>query len=700
MSLDSEVGSQQTRGLHFLDYWRVIRSRKEIVLAVAILVIITGTAYTMMLPNMYRSVVRISISEDTPTVDPITGEQQLYMYNPYFISTQLEIMKSSQMFEKVIERLDLQTVWGRDGEKLAIDQAVKVLKSRMDIVPGRDTSVVNISVKLDDATLAAKIANTFADVYRDSRINLAENEDRAAIKKMEEQLAEQGVRVMDAEESLHKVRKELNIASVGGEGNIDIDEYKMQQMLSESLAAQREMLQGAATLEILNNLGDDDLVESASAVTTDPTVMNAVRQIADIENEISALSAEYGPHHPERIRMENRKAKETEFLNKKLSGMRRRLQTEYDLAKRTYDDMNAQLEAVKKETIDMQGERYRPFRKALGDLERARMIYDQLGSRIRQQIIRNAAPKNPVEIFDRAVIDRRPVSPNHFTNVLISIFVGFGAGIGLAYFIEYLDTTIKSSEDIEQLLGLPVLGLIPQKVRPLIEEGPDSEHAESYRVLRTNLAFSESGSSRGAFCVLSSGAGEGKSTTCFNLAYVCAQQGEKVLLIDADLRRPVQHTILGVSNRFGLTNVLLRDVPVEEAIKATSVPNLHFLPSGRLPRTSLGVLDPKRIGELVASLKQKYDVVMIDTPPLVGISDSSVIAKEADGAIIVVQYRKYPRDMVAKAKQMIEALGVKVVGAVLNNINVMRDDYYYYYHSYYSDYYRSSQHELDSDSEI
>ena len=699
MSSGTEVESQGS-GLHFLDYWRVIRSRKEIVLAVAILVVITGTVYTMLLPNMYRSQVRIAISSDTPSIDPITGEQQGYYYDPYFISTQLEIMRAVGMYEDVVTRLDLCELWKDNGEPISMERAVKTLQGRIEIVPGRDTSVVTISVKLDDYILAARIANTFAEVYKDSRVGIGKTESSDAINNLQNQLDEQRNRVLDAEEKLYNVRKEQHIAVMGGEDGIDIDEYKMQQMLSGALAAQQSMLDQEAILEILANLGDEDLVESASAVTTDPTVINVIQQIADIEGQIQGLSANYGPKHPERIRMEKQKEQMRKFLKQRLDGIRLKVQTEYDLAKKKFDDMTTQLDLVKEETIEMQGEKYRPFRKALSDLDRERMFYDQLGAQVRQQIVKSTAPKNPVEIFDPAKPDNRPVSPNLFMNVLISIFVGLGAGVGLAYFIEYLDTSIKTADDIERILGLPVLGLIPQKVRPLIEEGPDSEHAEAYRVLRTNLAFTESGSNRGAFSVLSSGAGEGKSTTTFNLAFVCAQQGEKVLLIDADLRRPVQHTILGVSNRFGLTNVLLRDVPVEEAIKATSVPNLHFLPSGRLPRTSLGVLDPKRIGELIASLKQKYDVVLIDTPPLVGISDSSIIAKETDGAIIVVQYRKYPREMLAKAKTMVEALGVKVIGAVLNNINVMRDDYYYYYHSYYSDYYRSSQNELSSEDEI
>lgn len=696
----SSETAQQSSTLHFLDYWRVIRSRKEIVLAVAILVVITGTVYTLMLPNIYASQVRISVSEDAPQINPFAGQQSYYTpYNPYFLRTQFEIIQSKPIYDAVINRLNLQEEWGSEGEKVAREVALKILQNSVSVIQDRDTSLIRIIVRRDNPDEAAKIANEIAEVYRDSRLDIANKQMKSALDKMDEALKEQSERVLAAEQNVQDIREKYSIATPG-ESTTDIDDYQMQELLGARLSAQSKMVDTGESLKMLENLEDKDLVDVAAAITSDQMVMNLVMRIQDIEVQLSSVSAEFGPNHPEVQRYKNQKAQAEQSLKEQLTALRSRLQTEYDLAKNKFEQQDALLESVKSKTIVEQGEKYLPFRQALADLKNERFIYDQLNSRLSQEIITMDVPRHPVEIIDTAEPNRRPVSPNLFMNVLLSIFVGLGAGVGLAYFIEYLDTSIKTADDIERVLGLPVLGLIPQKVRPLIEEGPDSEHAEAYRVLRTNLAFTEGGAHHGAFAVLSGGAGEGKSTTVFNLAFVCAQQGEKVLLIDADLRRPVQHTILGVSNRFGLTNVLLRDVPVEEAIKATSVPNLHFLPSGRLPRTSLGVLDPKRIGELIASLKSKYDVVLIDTPPLVGISDSSIIAKETDGAIIVVQYRKYPREMLSKARQMIESLGVKVVGAVLNNINVMRDDYYYYYHSYYSDYYRSSQSDLSGENEL
>ncbi len=696
----SSEAEQQSNTLHFLDYWRVIRSRKEIVLAVAILVVITGTVYTLLLPNIYESEVRISVSEDNPQINPFAADQGSYMaYNPYFLRTQFEIIQSTPIFETVVNRLNLLDKWGQDGEKVAREIALKILENSIAVIQERDTTLIRIVVRRDDFNEAAQIANELAEVYKDSRLEIANREMRGALDQMDQALKDQSERVLAAEQEVQAIREKYSIATPG-EGQIDIEDFQMQELLGARLAAQRTMVDAGESLKILEDLEDKDLVNVATAITTDQLVMNIVMRLQDIEVQLSSLSADFGPNHPEVKRFKNQHIQAEQALKDQLTALRSRLQTEFDLAKNRFDQLDSLLESVKATTITEQGEKYLPFRKAMADLENERFIYNQLNSRLRQEIITMSVPRHPVEIIDTAEPNRRPVSPNLFLNVLLSIFVGLAAGVGLAYFIEYLDTSIKTAEDIERILGLPVLGLIPQKVRPLIEEGPDSEHAEVYRVLRTNLAFTEGGAHHGAFSVLSSGAGEGKSTTVFNLAYVCAQQGEKVLLVDADLRRPVQHTILGVSNRFGLTNVLLRDVPVEEAIKATSVPNLHFLPSGRLPRTSLGILDPKRIGELISSLKNKYDVVLIDTPPLVGISDSAIIAKETDGAIIVVQYRKYPREMLAKARQMVESLGVTVIGAVLNNINVMRDDYYYYYHSYYSDYYHSSQSDVSDENEL
>lgn len=689
-----EEADENRKISHFLDYWRVIRSRKELILSVAFLVILTGTIYTLLLPNIYASSSRISVTEDKPEINPFANEVFASRYDPYFLKTQFEIIQSKPILHKVIFRLSLQERWGEE-ESIPREVAYKILKNSIDVFQQRDTSLIVITVKRDDPVEAADIANEISRVYRDTRIDLVSKQTREAIDKIDESLSDQRIRVVDAEEKIQQIREELNIAVIGGEGGFDVGEVRMQALEGDRLTAQREMIEKRGLLDILDNLNDADLAEQASYITFDQIVAETVIEIQALDVALSSLDADYGKNHPEVKRLVLQKMSLEKNLEDRLNALRNGLQTEYDIAKNKFDGLDKVLKSVRTDSIETQGAKYRPYRNALADLETERFIYNQLMTRHRQEIITMQLPRNPVDIIDVAEPNLRPISPNLFINVLISIFAGLGAGIGLAYFIEYLDTSIKTVEDVENKLGMKAIGLVPQKVRPLIEEGPDSENAESYRVLKTNLDFSANHLNSAVYSVLSAGAGEGKSTTVFNLAYVSAQQGLKVLLMDADLRRPVQHLILGMSNRFGLTNVLLRDVPVEEAIKATSVPNLQFLPSGRLPRASIGVLDPKKIKELIISLKSKYDLILVDTPPIVGISDASIVSKETDGVIFVVQYRKYPIDMIDKAKKLIESQEINIAGAVINNINTMRDDYYYYYHTYQSEYYRNSDDNVD-----
>ena len=265
-------------------------------------------------------------------------------------------------------------------------------------------------------------------------------------------------------------------------------------------------------------------------------------------------------------------------------------------------------------------------------------------------------------------------------NIFLSVVLGLLAGIGLAFFVEYLDVSIKTVDEVEKYLGLPVLAVIPQQSRPLSEAGQASGQSEAYRGLRTSLALLAREGNLKSFATISGGVGEGKSTTLFNLAYVCAEQGSRVLIIDSDLRRPVQHKMVGLPNRTGLVNVLTGEMTPEAVVQESGVPNLWMMTSGRLRRGSLGIMNGPRLRAVLDALKDKFDMILMDSPPILGVTDASIIAGEVDGVLLVVQYRKYPKIISQRGKRMIENAGGRMMGAVLNNINIMRDDYYYYYH--------------------
>jgi capsular exopolysaccharide synthesis family protein len=300
-----------------------------------------------------------------------------------------------------------------------------------------------------------------------------------------------------------------------------------------------------------------------------------------------------------------------------------------------------------------------------------------------QERIEMDLPKTPVRIIDWAEKppEDDPVRPKLALNLALSIVLGLGSGIGLAFFIEYLDTSVKTVEEIERYIGLPVLGVIPQKVRPLVDVGGDAPYAEAYRVLRANIRFSKKLAGGKVFCVTSGGVGEGKSLSVANLGYVGALLGDRALIVDADMRRPRQHKIFGVSNRLGLANVLMGECGVDDTIRPTNVPRLDMLPSGKMRTASAGLFDTERMAALLAEVKDKYDFIVFDSPPVMGVSDASILSSATDAVLLVVQHRAYPRIVSSRAKNIIDNVGGNLIGVILNNINILRDYSYYYYSS-------------------
>lgn len=677
--------------LHFLDYWRVIRIRKTVIIAVLLLVVVTVTAINYILPEYYRSTVRISVDKDTSDIALLGQPQTSTGYDPYFIRTEFEKIKSKMVLNEVIERLNLNQAWARrygGGEVLRTSETFLRLQNSIQLEQSRNTSLIEISVYSPDKKEAALIANTIAEVYRDVRLELRSAMGKGGLKVLQARLAEQDELVRSLQEKVNTLRAEIGVTDIDAPGaSTTMEPETLRRYEAMRVEAQTAYVEMSTLLRELQKQTRAQLKRSILTAYPDQLLATLLDQLSQAEQRLAALIKDYGEQHPEVQRASALLSTVSQQVDERLEGIMTGLETKVNSLKARLDGITQEVERAKQLDIEM-SRKTRPYFEAKRELEKQQQIRDTLNLKITQETIDQAIPKSStVQIIDPAEEGRDPVKPNKTRNILIGLVFGLIAGIGLAFFIEYLDTSVKTLDDVERALQAPVLGVIPQNVGSLLEEGPESPHAEAYRVLRSNMLFSKKDGKFNTLCVISAGAGEGKSTTLFNLAVTFAQNGQRVIVVDSDLRRPSIHKRFKVSNAIGLTNYLQRQNTLEEVIQTTSLPTLDFLPSGKLPSSSMGILNSVQMKALIHELKRRYDFVFFDSPPILGVSDASILASEVDMTLLVVQYRKYPQAMTLRAKQMVEKVGGNLIGVVLNNINMAHDSYYYYYSGFYSNYY-------------
>ncbi len=688
--------------LHFLDYWRIIRVRKAVVLAVFLLVTITTTLVTFILPPTYSSTARISVQRDTTDIAGVNlgqGAGQSYsVYDfAFWIQTEFEKIQSKMILYPVITNLDLHIKWGEKYKEgaLRLDTTFAMLKRQIDVNQSPRTSLIEIKAFSEDPNEAAAIANRIAEVYRESRTNQWLDMSTRGLEALNIELTNQTA-------SIAKVQNEVDVLKAKlGISDIEIQQgYTLATVESEALRKQDAVrIDAKAEYEKLNttyaqltNYTRVELKRSMLTVVQDSLLATLLQQLSTEEGKLAQMTNSFSLDHPDVKGLRGTIGVLNNQIDEKLDGIMRGLRVNLEAKKRQVDTLTAERDLAKTNDI-LNAIARAPYVQLKRELESLLVARDKLKARIIEEKVQAAIPKTGiVQVIDRAEPELRPVKPRKMLNIALGVVVGLAMGIGVAFFIEYLDTSVKTIDDVERAMQAPVLGVIPQNVGYLISEGPDSPHAEAYRVLRTNILFSLKDPKMNTITVVSAGAGEGKSTTIFNLATVFAQNGSRVILVDSDLRRPSVHKILKVSNSVGLTNYLLKQNTLEEVIQTTPMPTFDFLPSGKLPSSSMGVLSSAQMKELIRDLKRRYDYVFLDSPPIMGVSDASILASEVDAVMQVVQYRRYPQPMTIRAKQMIEKVGGNLLGIVLNNISMASDENYYYYSSGY-------YHEDDKDDE-
>lgn len=680
--------------LHAVDYWQVIKNRYGIILLSLLLVFMTAAVITYVMPKKYESEATIEVKPRAAGLSPLGSDLNelsgAARTTPQFFGTEFEKIKSRNSLEKVVQNLELVNRWSMDKETV-----LQILKGIVDTQNIRGTDLISIRVRHTNKVDARDIAEEVARSYRQYRSEMERRDSENALLELNKAVRNQEDRVEERRKVLATIVRTKGIIYKGTDsfyGQTGVDE---DQGARTALEAYNELEQEKRKLESqINSLlkydSDQLMVYAAGLDLPDNIIRNLYPQYLEGKRQLDGFRINgLGAKHPTVMAAVDQIQNMKRQLDEGVVNLRATLTAQLDLSADRLKSVEAMKDESREEAIK-RGLDAQDYVDAKRDFETDQELLQTMRLKQMGETISSKMPPESVLVHETPVISESPVSPNVTLNLVLGAVVGLIFGVGIAFFLEYLDTSIKSLEDVEKYLQVPVLAVIPKDISLLHRERGSSPDSEAYRILRTNIEFNRKNPEDNVLTVVSGGAGEGKSTTLMNLSYICAQGGYTTLMIDADLRRPRLHTFFGINNSVGLTNFLTTDLMLEDVILQTPVDNLYFMPSGILPTDAAGILNSRRMSELIQDVKQRFDLIFVDSPPILGVSDASVISSEVDLSIIVVQHRKLPRNMLLRVKQSIENVGGNILGVVLNNVDIRSDSQYQYYTSYYT-YYAPSE---------
>lgn len=710
---------------HLRDYLGVIMRRKWTAIAFFIVVASAIILWTFLTTPIYRSTVTIKIDKENPYVLKFKDVYEIERVEEDYYQTQYKILKSRNLARKVIKSAKLYEnphfVNADDlSKKAAVSKkegnysgtegdvpqgVVDAFLSLLTIEPLQKSRLVRVNFDSPSPQLSTDIANEIAKAYMEFSIESKFEATQQAREWLEKQLQDMKARVEKSEEELNKYAAQKGIIFVSESWGSDARDIPRQDIATSNLSQMSNNLIQATSERIAKEAlyretqhGDPD---SVTVVINNPLIQGLKKDYASAEADYSQLSKVYKPDYPRMTRLREQitqvKEKIDSETRKIISGIKR----EYETALKRERYLQKTLEKYKAEVQSL-NEKMVQYQILKRENETNRELYNGLLQRLKEVGVSASLTTSNIQVLDRAEIPKTPYKPKKTTNILLAIIVGLFGGLGLAFFVEYLDNTVKTLEDIEKDILLPSLGIVPnfskkvEKGREFVEMLADrrSPFSEAYRSVGTYIQFSSAVKPPRTMLITSPRQGEGKTTTVVNTAIALAHTYGKGIVIDADMRRSRLHEIFAVDNAAGLSSYLTGNAEISDGlIQKTKIENLDIITSGIIPPNPSELLSSPRMNAMINELFSLYSFIIFDSPPVLGLSDSLVLSTMADGVIMVIRADDTPRDAAVKARKLLQGVNARILGVILNGISETELRY-----GYYSDYYSSYHKEDDGNN--
>ncbi len=709
------------------DYWRVLIKGKWAILAAVVIAVSLSAFISLRKTPRYEARARLAIHREASDV---LGFREVYSANTedwdytVAIDTQVRVLQSDTLASDVIRKLKLDQNPAFAGDRapdsgngqeadsgLDEEQRQEILLAmfRSDLVVSAvpNSRIVDIAFKSPDPSLAAQVVNTLAQTYIEHNFKTKFESTMQTSEWLSRQLADLQLKVETTQEKLVRYQQEHGILGVDEKQNIIT--AKLDELNRELTAAEADRIQKEARHRLASS-GDADLVARAEV----NTLLDKLRsQEADLRTQYSQVTTQFGPSYPKVVELRNQMVQIEGAIKDEVRKIAARIQNDYQAAVQRESMLRDALEK-QKTLANKLNENAIQYNILKRDVETSRNLYEGLLQKLKEASVSAGLRSSNVRVVDAARVPTVPSEPNIPRNILLGLLIGLAGGIGLAFVREFLDNTVRTPDQVEIISALPSLGIIPLGLMPAAQGNgrksrrlslsagngkdkdngnaagrvelishaqPKSELAESYRALRTSILLSSLGAPPKVILVTSALPQEGKTTTSINSAVVLAQKGARVLLVDADLRRPSIHRALGLRSRAGLSNLLTgAGVADSLVVPSPQISNLFVLPAGPPPPQPAELLGSVLMQNYLAQWRNQFDHVVVDTPPTLSVTDAVLLSVEADAVILVIRSGQTTKEALRRARDLLLQVNARVMGVVVNAVDLRSPGSYYYYY--------------------